>query len=256
MRGFSYFLSNRRGSPNHAMLRAEGLAYAFPDGCPLHTGEIEGPDGTLGAIVAQHEALLRCDMKAQAWLQASGLQREAAPDKPAPWVGLALEEKLHPGPDDLRRGKRISTGYPVRLGDGNLWQIPVVRGVRGSTSLPCVIVTDAAGAAQKVARSEYNGLLALADLLWDNAVIAWQEGKRLEPDAEAILDLAVEALCVNYRVHRAEVSLLELVDTENAREIADAVLDGPNLAKLVDEFKGKKKETSSAGATSASGATA
>lgn len=254
MRGFSYFLPNRRGSPNPAMLRAEGLGYAFPDGCPLHTGEVEGPDGTLGAIVAQDASLLRYDAKGQAWTKASDLRRDPGFESALPWVGMALDEKLRPGPEDLRRGKRISEGYAVLLGDGKLWTIPVVRGVRGGHSLPCVIVTDAAGVARKVVRAEFNLLLALADSLWEHALISWSEGRGASPSPEDAMRLAVEALRVNYRVHRAELSLLELIDTENVREIADAVLDGPNLGKLLEEFDGKKKETSPAGAASASGA--
>lgn len=253
MKRFLYFLPGRAGAPNHESLKREGLGYAFPAGCPFLANELEGPGGQYGLLLGYGAGgAFGCKLADQTWLEMQGLLRQS--DKAAPWVGVWNDPAQRPGPVDLERRKRCVEGYAVRLGDGQPWQIPVVRGVLGSTSLPRVVVCAPDGSATWRVSAEFARLLQLAELLWENTLSAWTEERKAAPNTEHILELGAEALAVNYRIRRWELSLLELLDTENAREIADAVLDGPNLQKLMDEMAGKKKEACAAGPTSEAGA--
>ncbi len=254
MSGFVYHLPDAQGALTPDHLKRAGLGYAFPPGCEVHCRESEGPSGKRGLLVAMSDKLLGFSVKEQDWLEMAGLLRDVD-KKPVPWVGLWKDARRRPGPVQLQRAKRCIEGHAVLLGDGHAWQIPVVRGVRGGCALPRIVIVDSAsGRATERVRAEYQVLMDLSLSLWHGITEAWEEGRKAEPSIEDILKLGSESLAVNYRVRRWEISLLELLDTENAAEVADAVVDGPSLRILLEEL-GKKKETSAAGSTSLSGGT-
>jgi hypothetical protein len=158
-----------------------------------------------------------------------------------PWLGF--ETASPPGPGDLLREVHCTENHPVTLGDGNSWGIPVVRRYPSGTALPQVIVLGKRGPEARIKR-EYETLYQLAVALADDL---YGDGEA-KLDAGALLVMASLALAVNYRLGPDEISALELLDTQNAQEIAGAIIDRPSLLKLRDELEKKTPGISSSGA--------
>ena len=244
MRRFLYYISGMTVKPPVEFIRENGLAHAFPRDM-LRTCAFAqlsaGPDGGPGVLFSAGDGHgVRYDRESQHWSKLS----------PRVWFGYAKDRAQRPGPDDLIARRACVEGYQVELGDGNQWRIPLVRRWPDGSELPQIIMMDfATGRAVVRVRSEFKELYERAEILLDTLL----EGGPDEADPDDIMRLAELALGVNYRVSRYEISALELLDTRNAKEIADALLDGPNLKKLLDELRGKKNGACEPGLTSKPG---
>lgn len=261
LRRFLYFVEGMDPAAPPRAWADRGLGYAFADKCAPSVVEIqEGPGGASGALAAVGSPEgLAYEPAVQEWQLAEAVG-------PGVWIGWPKDRKQLPGPRDLMRRSVCVEGYPVRLGDGNLWDIPVVRRAPNAsqvnrTALPLVVKIGADGAARSEVRADYEGLWRMSLVLRDSLFgTVDAQGNVTRPDFVDpfdLLRLGALALAVNYRVGLYEVSALELIDTENAKEIGDAVLDGPNLKRFLDEWSDSKKNgTSPHGATSCAGAAA
>ncbi len=243
MKSFLYFIEGMSGSPSReAVVQMTGLEYAFPAGMPFTPRRVVG--GAMGAGILAvcgdgHD--LNYDPNTQNWVRISEKV----------WLGYSKERALHPSAADLLRRERSLDGHMVTLGDGHVWAIPTVRFLNGDTRLPRVLVVGKDGCVEYQIRAEYQPLVAAADKIIDSAI---RGGEPSTP--EQLLWFAAAALAVNYRVGVHELSALQLIDTENIRQIAEAALDGPALAQLMDELKKKEAEPSTCGPASATGVNA
>jgi hypothetical protein len=233
MAGCLYFVPCEAANREAVLARCPALAYALPDGEAVALrGCVAGPGGQSGTLAAVASRPPRLDLTAQRWEKMAG----AAGD---PWLGL--EAAARPGPDDLRRRRPCVETHPVVLGDGRAWDVPVVRLATGDCALPAVLRLDAGGAVRKELAPEHQRLFDMAE-----AVVLTEVGRAVgDPQTPAadpalLMALAEAALGLHYRVARWEIAALGLLTTANARDIADAVCDGPNLKRLVEEWQSKK----------------
>jgi hypothetical protein len=227
MKRFLYFIENCRvRALEEVLAHAPALAYAFPRGESFTPAECtRGPDGAAGILCAHGDGSgLKFDEATQTWL----------PHSPGIWLCVPKDKAARPGPDDLERKQRGVGGHWILLGDGKNWRVPVIRFLNGNTELPRVLVLENGRGVYKM-REEFAALFSVAQQLSDRVFAG--EAASIGPDD--LLWFASETLALNYRVSAAEVSALELLDSNNIRDVADAALDGPNLKLFIEEVKKK-----------------
>jgi len=143
------------------------------------------------------------------------------------WIGVDRTDR--PTPDDLARPERIA-GYPVPLGDGHTWTVPILRRQDDSTCLPSDMVPTADGRVLTPVKSRYRDLWeASAD---DVAFCFADEGPSSEKqfakeNMPEMLARCVRILGVNYRFGLIEQSILGVVDTSNWYTILACSVDVP-----------------------------
>jgi hypothetical protein len=139
------------------------------------------------------------------------------------WIGVDSAEP--PTPEELQRVK-VCRGYPITLGDGREWQVPVIRrsDPERPTFLPSAFVRNGAGTLVEQVRASYRSHWeAFADVAeWIYA--GSPEGRFTN---EQIVDLAIHALSINYRFGWHEQNLLQVVDSENFLSIVALAVDYP-----------------------------
>lgn len=158
-------------------------------------------------------------------------------------------------PESLAR-PALLPGLLAVLGDGNPWQVPVARVMdsaeKSTNILPAKMVLD-----DKTDKwvegdvlAKYRRLETIASEWWDQwypvASEAIEKGETsYSVDVEKPYDLAVEVLAHNYRIGRAEASLLGLfVNYDNASDIMAVLVDASAACRfLVDSVAKKKSET-------------
>lgn len=256
MTAFIYYISGvSRVTPT--LLRDWGLGYAFDDRCTPRE-VLRGPDGGHGCAVADERCVPISKVgyfpDRQTWRK-SHLTAE-----PAIWVGMYTEDR--PTPDVLARGDLLD-GVWLELDDGHRWLAPRARRweefgeqLLWICNLP-----------QRLSLSE-DGLWTLGDVkpryarLW-NLALAYEQAfaaavaATTEADGgvvrfqfDAIDELAIGALQVNYRVGPAELDLLGVYDLEARQQIIDALLDQATWSGWV---KKKLAAAALAGSNSCSG---
>jgi len=231
IRRFLYFIAGLSAPrPTDQQLAEAGIGYAFPHGSPISGAECHnGPGGHSGVLLAHGPATgLRFSPSEQIW----------RPVNKTAWVGIPRNSAELPGPDDLFSGRCLDN-KPVLLGDGRYWQVPIVRFLNGHTGLPRFIGLDEKGEACALVKAEYRELYHLADEIFRNELIGGVAGTGACTPAE-LLRMAALSLGVNYRVSEIEIATLQLLDTVNATQIASVIMDGDNLAQLMDELRKKK----------------
>ncbi len=203
-----------------------GLGYAFetPSIGSVQVGG--GPGNKAGVIFSASSASghIRYKPEQQTW--------EQYPGKDGLWLGFWKENR--PGPEDLIR-RKPKDGHFVELCDGQEWLIPVARAVDGSSPLPRALKNDGTDWLVGDVKEAFKDYFARACQLWDVMFPAESEASgedRIVTIAGAA-DLCVIALSINYRVSVAEVSLLELLDTEIYTAVCKAVVDYPTLEAMV-----------------------
>jgi len=243
-----------------------GLGYAFerrPTPSGVHR---DGPDGGRGVIVADGSRVQKIGYypDRQRWRR--------MPAQKA-WVGLYHDAM--PLPEDLARAELLG-GRRLTLADGRDWIIPLARAWNDSLesagwyhALPRQNDLDDAGrwvAGDVLPR--YQRLWTVATGWWDakHAAIAaavaegtgdrgqgtGEETVRAEFDFDdfgGLNDAAAYVLGMNYRVGRAEIALLGLLDTSTASRILDAAVDW-------DVFMGWIEKKTAAGSPPADSSTA
>lgn len=222
-----------------------GLVHAF-DRPGYGFGRIaKGPDGQAGVLASYGEQLgYRPDE--QTWRR--------VPGSPA-MVGYATAAP--PSPESLLRADALP-GRSIELGDGRPWLVPVVRSWRGDEDsaawvleLPAAVDCDDEGrwsAAMVVSRyarlyqrclnyfgrkvGAINQAIARAT---DEGADDADEPVRESFSFDDLFDLALDLLAANYRLGKAEVSMLGLLTTTLAIRIVDTAIDWPAMEAWLEK---------------------
>lgn len=137
------------------------------------------------------------------------------------WIGL--DTGRLPKPEELARRKQFR-GYTVECGDGNRWQVPVIRRPDGTTNLPRDMVYDAAGRYTEPLKEAYASY-------WDEIgeFAEWYYGGQdIESySRERGLQRATRVLSLNYRFGRREQDVLRVIDADCYLTILMCAVDAP-----------------------------
>lgn len=231
-----YFLPGRRELVGLKQVGELGLDYAF-DGPSITSREvINGPEGAAGIIFACGDGDVRYKLEKQTWEPYPGKLDDAG--KPALWYGYWTDDP--PGPDYFARKGQFD-GHLVKLGDGQQWLVPVARRIDGTTVLPRSMSWR--GDDERWGPGEvipvYRELFSQACRLFDTLLAAASKAEEGDMSVEMTFneeaDICAIALAANYRLGPAEISLLNLFDTQTEPEVAFALVDWPALKKKLAE---------------------
>jgi hypothetical protein len=248
-----YYLPGLTRSVKLAELRACGLGYALEDRA-TPAGVETGPDGQAGVVVGDPTRVpdhkIGYYAAEQRWRKVPG----ARTDKGPCWVGIY--PAAPPSPEDLQRLDLLS-GHAVKLGDGARWRVPIARAIDAGAEhltyanlLPRAVGVDEDGQWQAEGIVDrYAPLWEIATAWWEARVGAEETDGGVTFDFAGVNDCALAALAANYRLGKAEVALLGLLDARSVTTILDALIDWPTFEVW---FK-KKVAQQSAGSNSAAG---
>lgn len=221
MAGLVYYLPGKGAVSEKNVLDA-GLGYAYVKKL-AHVGMSSGPDGKSGAAFLLAEGSL-------APLADAATRRKTWTQIPnsAAWVGYDPDNR--PAPAELARAERIG-GHMTRLADGQEWLVPVARELGGGSALPRRLSWDGASWTPGDVLPQYRRL-------WEAACRAFDQLLGVEGHGDMAMllseecDLAAQALCCNYRVGPAEISLLGLFATGTQAAVIGSLIDLPTMAML------------------------
>lgn len=237
-----YFLESAAG----AAISPEGtraFAAVAPAGFSAQFRVEEGPGGVAGILLGTEAAFT-----ARAVEYSKGLQKweewgEVGGKRV--WCGC-WKGARKPTPEAMARAEMVA-GMPVRLEDGNDWIVPLVRystGDRAGLSALPVSVTIRGG--QLVGRTQ-DRYAALEDA----GLEAWALVNDPEKaNATRLVELAIQALAVNYRVGGEEVGLLQILSVDTAWNVVAAMVE-KDLARMIRESLDAQKKTTASEATPA-----
>lgn len=245
------------GRLNQALLAERGLAHVFgdrrgpQDDCAASGLSGRGPGGHSGVILCAlpvgKDAPRRIGYypAEQRWERGFALAEGKAVPAEVPPFYVGIDTAEPPGPEDLARSVRHK-GYPVALGDGNQWEVPVILAPDGDTSLPRTFAWDPeSGELCGTVRAEYRDAWEASA---DTIAFFYGDEDDNERPYEVILPRCLQALGLNYRLGPAEQNALGLIDTTNCTEILGATVDAPKVRKLIEAEK-KKRAAADAPAT-------
>ena len=228
MRHFLYYLPGLQTPPTEALIKSEGLTPSVGDGCRSR-GTDSGPDSTAGQVIAPAgEAGIGFWPDRQTWMKCGGY-----------WIGW--ENGKQPGPEDLKREELVE-GEMVKMGDGHEWLIPMIRSTIRGTCLPQGHVLNEDGEWSARPMKVYQELSADAERLWqwfeleivgdDSLPTDAEKDKIAPPSTQELADIVCHALSVNYKVGRADVSALGLLDDLTIISACRAIVDWASLVKM------------------------
>jgi hypothetical protein len=198
VRTFLYILPNEHSVTTSSHPALERLGLGHLKGTSLvHSRVVGGPGNVSGSLVMalptgaeEHEGKCAYLPEQQTWMQAPGY-----------WIG-AYRDAM-PRPEDLERPEQV-TGYPMPLGDGQMWMIPLAAGERRQLPTRMRWGVDGKWVSEIVPELEaFSGAVeAVAQQVYTTGRIVLPESEQAE--------LAVRALAVNYRIGPAEAAMLDL----------------------------------------------
>jgi len=237
MAGFVYYLPDKKTNITADAIRAAGLGYAFEeklDGTLRMTVRqvSRGPSGEHAGVVVGDPFRIAPGRigfypAEQEWRQ---LPQSTA------WVGYYRDDP--PRPDQLWR-KEVLPGHAVELGDGQKWEVPIVRGITevdGAitpyTPLPRRVDLNEEGAfVPGDVLPCYEGILRGVLTHYDRLVQAYakQESKVFCDD-----QVAAELLTTNYCIGRVEIVVLGLFtwNSHHIMDVLNAAIDLPGFEEL------------------------
>ena len=229
-------------------------------GGPIATREcFAGPDGAAGLILATDGEGVVADYEPdrQTWTEIPATLH--AHHDGAVYLGLPKDPTERPGPAELLRNRNETVdGYPVTLGDGNEWTVPLARVFPAGTRLPESLGIGPDGAVVRAILPKYiaasRDAERIFDCIRDDYGILPDDVDRPAPieDDEAF-HLAAAALAINYRIGPVEASALGLLTTNNTSTVLMAFCDMPGFLNA-READAKKNAGPAAGVeTSGSG---
>lgn len=255
MAGLLYFI-DREGNLAISDDRIRETIGGVSDGCQFEVANANaGPGGLSGAVVFLSfpaapggRPVVGYYPEKQSWHKVYG---------GACFVGW--ENNSPPEPNDLIRPNVID-GHPVKLADGKEWIIPTARVFPKGTGLPAALILGPDGELITEGLPKYAEISKSADRVWSEFERSIEGTER--PDSEKLLtiqdqfSIAIEALSINYRLSKWEVSALRLITTENVVKILEALIDVPTLLEVANsqsESTKKKDHASIQGGSSSKG---
>jgi hypothetical protein len=225
-KGFLYYVTSR-AAMNKASLEALGLGPVFGKGSVPNVGVTGGPDGKNGVVFVcgpepgQESQVAGYFPDKQEWV-------ECVTD--GYWLGWAKGAK--PGPEDLARASMIP-GYVGKLNDDGEFLIPILVSDCQETAVPKALSRGTSGKwDQETPLPQYAALCRDAEeALPPLKALLWPEDTPDDEDPpeplsrEAMVDLAIRGLQVNYRLGPAEVNVLGLLTTHNIASIVALMID-------------------------------
>ena len=213
-----------------------GLGHAF-DGSPSRRATANGPNGQGGVVIGVGESIGYFP-ETQTWTQLPAI--DGAPTR---WLGLPKPPpKL--APESLRRATQLP-GHLVTLADGQQWLVPAakrfdVNSQRYDRAVGSRLRLNSAGEWMvEDVLPQYAELWAAATRWFDYR----DDGSLMVAEAA---DMCVVALTTNYRVSRAEVGALGLLDDKTTiAEVLNAVIDQPTFVEWCQ--KKSREESLAAG---------
>jgi hypothetical protein len=245
MAGFLYFIETQKNEITPEDLRAIGLGHLVEkDAKPLARG-CTGPDGKPGLVFSAGAGPApKYEPAKQTWKAAPVKWVEGVKGVPY-YAGLWNDSR--PTPADLARAVIIA-GEDVELGDGNVWRIPVCYSiVRGSTFPKDLVLGEDGETWQELERPQFRKLCADAERVWQAFLNAEQKedgsGATIRLDKQLAANVCVDALSVNYRLGKLEVSMLAILGTDSRERVLRAVVDDYTVERVGRELNDSQKKS-------------
>lgn len=230
MSGIFYYLPGRQ---TFSIEKAKefGLGYAIGDGGLERVGMTPGPDGGSGVLFkfSDHNGTYPRSVE----IKAGSFVWDKHPESDL-WIGF--DSEALPTPESLAR-LPMASGIPISMGDKRLWLIPAIRGVDGDTMLPCAQRWK--GGDEWVTgepKAEYRDIYEHAGRLWDviftGLLTADPENEDITFDVADECGIVCRALTVNYRIGRAEASMMGLIDGGSQLGALLAIIDFPGAVEV------------------------
>lgn len=197
-----------------------------------------GPGGKRGALASwQNNALIEYEPDQQDWKKIG----------PATWIGIRRTYQ----PEDFARPNLDSalSVYTVPLGDGKRWRIPVALADAPNFSMPWREEFDESGAIVRRTDPAYNAICRAADQLWDHVS---GEGA-FQMDEDELRRALAQAIAVNYTIDLTECVALGLFTSDSYPLIVNAILDFPNIDRIVSGKARGPSDTGSGGRDASAG---
>lgn len=249
MAGFLYFRSGEQTSPTLDTLTKWGLGYAFEAGPDCRVVMGATPSGAAGSIFAdpaRQSRSVKLDMAGQTWRKLPSVV-----GRPDLYLGYWSDSP--PQPRDLARPAMLR-GVPMTLGDGNEWQIPIVRrwdGQAYESVLPAYVDFDENGLPIR------GNPVAKYARLWEvtTPVADAHLGGDVELTDKQVIDGAVALLQANYVVDLPELATLQvLVDDDQLALISLAANRFDQLKALLESESSDQKKSEQLATTGAGNA--
>jgi hypothetical protein len=194
----------------------------------------KGPDGKTGLILYYQTADGRSPKLGGYHPQLQ--QWRPIGDGSLAWIGIDSSDP--PTAKDYRR-KRLYAGFEVESPIGTI-VVPIVRRPDHSTELPTDLEWDQAGNVVTPIKATY--AKHYDDM---REVLGWffptdDSPKCTMPRA---LELAVQAVGLNYRIGRAEQNISHVVDSSNVMPIIGATIDLDRVLRVLGDGDSKKKDS-------------
>lgn len=231
---FLYFVPNTRTGD---AIRQAGISDLLEPGKVASRTVFKGPDDLSGMMFYSGEAI-DCNYKPQeqTWLKSnSGL------------FFIGYYKSSPPTILELKRTVQIS-GYPIELRNGESWLVPLARIFPNGTRLPQSLVLGSKGEVIKEILPQYATFSMKCEKFWKDFEISMglTSGEPQMTEVEAI-ELAAEALNLNYRINIDGINAIKLFTTQNIGEILAMIVDSPTVIEKLSNFvieNGEKKNIS------------
>lgn len=156
------------------------------------------------------------------------------------WIGIIRNHTSNMFAKADLYGRLPADGYPVLLGDGQRYVIPVALADTPNYNIPWREGLDDAGGIIREVAPEYRAVCAAARVMFD----AMTADGEFVMDEERLRLACANAVSVNYRLDLRECLALGLFTSETYMAIVEAILDMPGIRELL---KKKAEDTVSTG---------
>jgi hypothetical protein len=242
MAGFLYFKPHHVAPVTRQLIAEWGLGYAFPRAVAAGLCNSNTPAAAPGTVFAdpdlQGDRPIKMDF--------------AGNDPPQIWRRLPISDvwcgywrDAPPEPHELARQPQLP-GYPVVLGGGREWLIPIVRRFDPAqqqlkSNLPTYMVCDDDGNWHRGAVTEIHAKLwEVTTPIADAMLAEFIDQRHVELTDAQILDCLSNLVQANYRVGPGELSLMQAFTSESGTHAACALAcDWPNFEIWAAEIQKK-----------------
>jgi len=221
---FYYFVP---GNPELARQASDYGITPFGDLTLNHFARVggKGPDGTKGVFFGFAPPGVRPKVGfypgQQEWQECQGY-----------WIGYYKDDP--PIPEHLiRPSNKLISGHFV---DG--WMIPTARVFPDGTQLPESFILNDSGEWESEIRPEFLCLSKRCERAW-NMIVKTDDA---DMDQVDLIDLAVDAIKINYYVDKNEISHARLLDSQMMRQIIFALVDWHTALSMIKENNEARKK--------------